>query len=211
MKASAILSAEMRLWRAARDLLLRRALPPTEPGYAVHSGHRQHVMALVVLLLIEAPSVHFIVGALLSPGLGRSLAQLVLGASSGYAIVWLLGDLRLLQETRGLVVEPERLCFDCGQRAQGEVPLDRVARIETGRFESDGGSIRVSPTLVANCRIWLRHAVELRGPWGVRLRGDRVDVHLGDPDALVRTAGKSRPQTVRFAHGLQDRPSASVE
>ena len=189
---------EMRMFVAALATLGFRPLRSPSASGATRFGAMQSraysgtVWTLVVLLLIETPAVHLSLGATMDEGIVRSVSRSVLLLSSIYLGLWLLGDLRLLQESPGVVLGHGRLEIDLGLRARGEVPFDAVVRAERissdvgeGRKEDDATPIRITPMPSPNCRIWLRHPVTIRGLVGLPMRGDRLDIYVDDPDSLV--------------------------
>ncbi len=186
----ALFRRELRLWQAAYAQVTRRPLPPFDAATRVAGFDRgtypKLVVALVVLLALEAPAAHVLIGALTEAGWVRSVLQMVLLSSSLYLVVWLLGDLRLLAESRGFAIEDKALIVELGQRARGRIPLADIDRAWTGA-EGDAPlrSVRLAVGGPVNCHIHLRMPVEIEGPLGLTLRGDHLAVRVDDPDALV--------------------------
>lgn len=199
--AEAVLS-EMRMFVAAMaTLTLRPRRHPITPGRirfgAMGSGvYGATVTALMILLLIEAPAVHLVLGAVMDEGVVRTGTRGVLLFSSIYLGIWLLGDLRLLKESPGVVLGKERLELDLGLRARGEVGFDEIVRAEvvgSGSGEDTDGDvtpIRITPMPTPNCRVWLRQPVTIRGLVGIPMCGDRLDIFVDDPSALVQALGE---------------------
>ncbi len=177
----ALFRRELRLWQAAYAQVTRRPLPPFDAATRVAGFDRgtypKLVVALVVLLALEAPAAHVLIGALTEAGWVRSVLQMVLLSSSLYLVVWLLGDLRLLAESRGFAIEDKALIVELGQRARGRIPL--------AEGDAPLRSVRLAVGGPVNCHIHLRMPVEIEGPLGLTLRGDHLAVRVDDPDALV--------------------------
>lgn len=187
----ALLRREFRLWQAAYAQVTRRPLPSRSDDAKRVAGFERGtypklVIALVVLLALEAPAAHVLVGALTEPGLVRSVLQMLLLSSSLYLVVWLLGDLRLLAESRGFVIEDNTLVVELGQRARGRIPLADIERTWAGG-EDDAPlrCVRLAVGGPVNCHVHLRSQAEIEGPLGLTLRGDHLAVRVDDPDALV--------------------------
>ena len=143
------------------------------------------VVALLVLLAIEAPAVHFVLGALFEPSSTLAVARTVLLGSSAYLGVWLIGDLRILRESPGVVVGGDLLHVELGLRVRGRVPLAAVVAVDTADPGPSPTAIRISPQPEPNCHLLLCEPVILRGPFGIPLRGDRLDLYLDDPAGFV--------------------------
>ena len=186
----ALFRRELRLWQAAYAQVTRRPLPPFDAATRVAGFDRgtypKLVVALVVLLALEAPAAHVLIRALTEAGWVRSVLQMVLLSSSVYLVVWLLGDLRLLAESRGFAIEDKTLIVELGQRARGRIPLADIDRAWAG-VEDDAPlrSVRLAVGGPVNCHIHLRTPAEIEGPLGLTLRGDHLAVRVDDPDALV--------------------------
>jgi|GEM_PF-1943885 len=190
--------AELRLWRGTWALLRRRPLPihddtPQRFHPLDGSAYPQLVGGLGALLLLEIPAVHLALGAMVDPGLLRSALQFGLAVSTIYLGVWVLGDLRLLQESAGITVTPTSIVIDYGQRVCGTIPRSLARGV--GVFEpgaGPNGSIRLAPVpFEANCELRLSEPVRLRGLQGRSVMGDRVVMHLRDPESLAAALERS--------------------
>ncbi|MCH9687369.1 MAG: hypothetical protein K0V04_38400 [Deltaproteobacteria bacterium] len=203
--AEAVVS-EMRMFVAAlATLTLRPLRTPQTPGRVrfgsmASSVYGGTVTALVVLLVIEAPAVHLLLGALMDEGLARSVTQAVLLLSSIYLGVWLLGDLRLLKEAPGVIVGDGRLEIELGLRARGEIGLDEIVGVDLDPIDKgddagadrDATPILIAPMAAPNCRVWLHRPVTMRGLVGIPMRGDRLDIYVDDPSGLAKALDEHR-------------------
>lgn len=191
----------MQIILAAFRSIARKPLAPVEvkPGWrhfgAMETSSYGNVVSMVLLLLVlEAPAVHLILGAVMDDGALRGLIRVLLLASSVYLALWLLGDLRLLRETPGVSLGDGLLTVALGQRVNGEVALANV----TGAQQlieptDDTHAIRITPQPRPNCRIRLSSAVSMRGLFGARLRGEMLDIYVDDPAGLVASIAALHP------------------
>jgi hypothetical protein len=188
--------AEARILVAAWRSIWRRPVEPVDErpgcrdfGAMQTSSYGNTVIMLVLLIVVEAPAVHFILGATMEDGALRALIRGVLLGSSIYLAVWLIGDLRLLRETPGVSLGRDVLTVELGQRVYGEVALEEVtgARLLAPDDEPTDGlhAIRITPQPRPNCRIQLRSVVGMRGMFGMSLQGDVLDIYVDDPAGLV--------------------------
>ena len=113
----------------------------------------------------------------------------VLVGSNIYLALWLIGDLRLLRETPGVLLGQSELAVEMGLRANGRVGLDIVTGaqpIGPDIKPAEGlRAIRITPQPSPNCRIRLRSPVLIRGILGIPLRGEMIDIYVDDPTGLV--------------------------
>jgi hypothetical protein len=187
----ALLRRELRLWQAAYAQITRRPPPALPEDTQRIAGfdrgtYPKLVVALVVLLALEAPAAHVLVGALTDAGLVRSVLQMVLLSSSLYLVVWLLGDLRMLAESRGFAIEDKALLVELGQRASGRILLADIEKSWVGgEDDAPFRSVRLAVGGPVNCHVQLKTPAELEGPLGLTLRGDHLAVRVDDPEALV--------------------------
>jgi hypothetical protein len=110
--------------------------------------------------------------------------------SSVYLALWLIGDLRLLRETPGVLLGKDMLVVELGLRVNGKVGLEAVTGARAldadDAVPCDGSrAIRITPQPRPNCRIQLRSRVSMHGIFGAPLRGDVLDVYVDEPAALV--------------------------
>lgn len=189
-----LLTAEARMLAAAWRALLRRPLRPADvqgQRFSVlgKGTYKKTVTVLLVLLAVEAPAVHLLLGALMEPTLSRTVAQAVMLVSSLYLAVWVLGDLRLLRESAGVVVTAEAVVFDVGQRAQGVVPREHIAQAlaepPSDPIAGTPGAARVTPMPPPNTTISLHTPAVLRGVYGLRKQTRAIDLYVDDPAALA--------------------------
>lgn len=147
------------------------------------------VTTVLVLLAVEAPAMHLLLGALMDATPTRAIVQAVLLASSLYLALWLVGDLRLLRESVGVEVTEDAVVFDIGQRVQGQVAresiVEALAEPPQDPIAGTPGALRVTPMALPNCRLTLREPASLRGLYGRGHTTSRVDLYVDDPEAFV--------------------------
>ena len=179
--------------------ILRRPLETrADPSGGQHFGSMETsaygntVAVLLLLLVVEAPAVHALLGAAMQDGVLRAVIRAALLVSSAYLAVWLLGDLRLLRETPGVSIDGDVLRVALGARVHGEVRLSQVtsARRLTGTEETVR-AIRITPQPAPNCRIQLSASVTMRGIFGIPVQGDALDIYVDNPDGLVSALARS--------------------
>ena len=215
--AEAVLS-EARVVVAAMRSITLRSIKQLEqrPGWRRFgametSSYGNTVTMLMLLVVLEAPGVHLLIGASMEEGPLRDGVRGVLLGSSIYLAIWLIGDLRLLRETPGVLLGSDILAVEMGVRAQGQVSLDTVAGAQLlGEPRAVQGcavrAIRVSPQPRPNCRIQLRSAVTLRGLVGIPVTGEALDLYVDDPSGLVRSVEKA----IAHRPTLAEPPQASM-
>lgn len=212
--------AELRIFvAAAASLTLRpRPQPCTTEGerFSVmeRSTHPATVVVLVVLLAIEAPTAHLLLGALMDEGPLRSLLRGGLLLSSVYLAIWLIGDLRLLRTTPGVVLTTDDLVVDVGLRMRGRVPLHHVVAAERIGPETEPSgealpTIRVTPQPAPNCLLTLDAEVALRGLLGLEARGRRVALYVDEPERLLRALHQLGPRQGAPHTAHDDEPRAA--
>ncbi|HKP61373.1 MAG TPA: hypothetical protein VJV78_31810 [Polyangiales bacterium] len=191
----------MQILLAAFKSIARRPLAPVEvkPGWhrfgAMETSSYGNLVSMVLLLLVlEAPAVHLILGAVMEDGALRGVIRILLLSSSVYVALWLIGDLRLLRETPGVMLGDGMLMVALGQRVNGEVALTNVTAAQRLLEPADDtSSIRITPQPRPNCRIRLSSAVSMRGLFGAPLRGEMLDVYVDDPAGLVASIAALHP------------------
>lgn len=190
-------TTEARVIFAALKSLARRPLQPVqvEPGWrrfgAMDTSSYGNIVAMLLLLIVvETPATHIILGSLMHPSATRAVLRILLVGSSVYVAVWLLGDLRLLRETPGVLLGQAELLVELGVRVNGSVQLANITHAEllNARLSSssrDSNTIRITPQPKPNCRVYLRSPVSMRGLFGIARRGAKLDVYVDDPEGLV--------------------------
>jgi hypothetical protein len=158
-------------------------------GAMERSSYGQAVTVLLMLIAVELPAVHLIVGAVMEEGALRSLVRGVLLGSSAYLALWLIGDLRLLRETPGVWLSPDALVIELGLRVRGRVEWSNVIGAQVLAAEDDPPAdqsrvIRITPLPRPNCRVRMRSPVSMRGILGLPLQGDMLDLYVDDPAGL---------------------------
>jgi hypothetical protein len=189
--------AEARILVAAFESLARKPLKRVDvkPGWrrfgAMETSSYGHVVSMLLLLIVlEAPALHFILGAVMQDGALRSSIRGLLLGSSMYLAVWLIGDLRLLRETPGVLLGKDVLAVELGVRVNGEVALENVTGAQClvardTKPTAGSRAIRITPQPQPNCRIRLSSAVAMRGIFGSPLQGEMLDIFVDDPTGLV--------------------------
>ena len=190
-------TSELRVLVAAARSLSRRPLEPLEvkPGWrrfgAMQRSSYGNIVAMLWLLIaLEAPAVHLILGAIMVDGALRGVIRTLLLATSIYLALWLLGDLRLLRETPGVLLGDDVLVVEMGVRVQGTVALAQVTGAQllgdqAANPSAGSGAIRITPQPPPNCRIRLSSPARMRGLFGIPLRGELLDIYVDDPAGLV--------------------------
>ncbi len=158
-------------------------------GAMERSSYGQAVTVLLMLIAVELPAVHLILGAVMEEGALRSLVRGVLLGSSAYLALWLIGDLRLLRETPGVWLSPDALVIELGLRVRGRVEWSNVIGAQVLAAEDDPPAdqsrvIRITPLPRPNCRVRMRSPVSMRGILGLPLQGDMLDLYVDDPAGL---------------------------
>ena len=188
---------EARILVAALMSIGQRPLKPVDvkPGWrrfgAMDTSSYGNIVAMLVLLIaVEAPAVHLILGAVMEDGALRGTIRGLLLGSSIYLAMWLIGDLRLLRETPGVLLGKDVLAVEMGLRVNGKVGLENVTGAHSVVAEdakpTDGSpAIRITPQPAPNCRIRLSSAVSMRGLFGIPLRGEMLDISVDDPAGLI--------------------------
>jgi hypothetical protein len=194
-----ILRSELRLLgAAARALSFRPRAEPAEVEGVVRfapatAEYQQLVVALIVMLLIEIPLAHLVLGMIIDDGPGWTGVRGALILGSVYLIVWLIGDLRLLRESPGVSVG-QSIRVELGQRARGEVALSDVTAVQVlsglDNEQSDAEAtlertVRITARPAPNVRVVLKRPVSMVGRFGIPRSGTRLDIHVDEPQALV--------------------------
>ena len=124
--AIGVTSELRRLLAALRALSFRPVVRPAPAegtrcfGAMAGGQNTQVVVGVLLLLAIEIPLVHLVLGAVLDQGPWRQLVRTGLLAGSVYLAIWLIGDLRLLRESAGVCVGADGIRVALGGRVQGE-------------------------------------------------------------------------------------------
>ena len=96
----------------------------------VGSMYPKFIGALLFVILLEIPAMHFIVQLLMNEGPLRSSVQFVFLAFAAYAIVWVIGEYRLIQESKGFYFGEGFFRINLGIRADAIISFDFVESIE---------------------------------------------------------------------------------
>jgi hypothetical protein len=160
---------------------LRRASPPAE-SYTVHRevGYAGIVFALLMVLGIESVGMHMLVSR------WSGAFAWILSALSGYAFVWLIGDLRAMG-ARPIRLTVTHLHLRVGLRWEADVPIQDIIAVEmAGRREKrqDRQSL-VAPLLgQPNVQIRLRVPTEVLGMYGMHRTVTRIWLTVDDGEAF---------------------------
>lgn len=135
--------------------------------------------ALAALVAIETFALHLIVHAH-APALAWALT-----ATSIATIAWMIADAIAIARG-GVEVAPGGLDVRVGQRARVRIAWRAIARVERheGRLARAPGLIRAG-VLGTDVIVHLRAPIVVRGPLGVRRRGDRLALAIDDVDGFV--------------------------
>ena len=183
--------------RASLALLLRRPRPPKPSGGfgALEDSLIKNVVIFSALLTVfEVPFLHWLVSRWW-PGHGWIHAVVLI--SHVLVLLWLAGDLRLMQSSWHRV-DAEGLWVHLGDRWRGRVPLEMIAaaRCEAPQDESPfepapRGVAKISPLEPPNVVVALTGAVSLRN------RGREVEVNalwlrVDAPEDFVGAIGTAK-------------------
>jgi hypothetical protein len=153
------------------------------------SQYRGILLGLLLLLAVEAPLVHLLIGNIMDPGTAVTVVQRLLLGLSVYGAIWLIGDARLMKESSHLL-GPDGLDVSLGLRWRGHIPYRAMAGVEATAVEGEpaGGSVvSITPVTldVPNVILRLREPVELTGLFGIRKAATEVRLYVDEPRALV--------------------------
>jgi len=150
------------------------------------------VVAIWVLLAIEVPAVHLILGSFLEPSPTRELLRWLMIGSSLDLGLWLIGDLRLMRERPVLCFQPDRMELRLGQRACADIPRDQLTTLRCispsappPAAPSPARPLRITPLQAPNLRIELSERIEIRLLYGLKRSVQVFEVYVDDPAAAV--------------------------
>lgn len=174
-----VLAAELGLLYYACTPRLAAHVPPGARAFACvrRSGQAGLTAVLTLLFVGEGVALHLLL-ARWSP-----LAAWLLTASSGYALLWLVADLRALR-ARPLLVDGDELVVRAGLRWSARVPLRSVVRVTRKPASAE----RRNLAFLAQPTRWIEldAPLELHGPFGLRRHARALGLVPDEPEELER-------------------------
>jgi hypothetical protein len=162
-----------------------RSAPYAPRGAEAFTVHRRSGAGALVFALSLAGAGEAI-GAHLLLARWSAAAAWTATALSLYGLAWLAGDWRALA-LRPVLLHPRELEVRIGLRWRATVPLAAVTRVCRGPDpRNHPGALRASPLGPPLLYLHLAAPVELRGPFGMRRRGDCVGLRVDDAEGLAR-------------------------
>jgi len=155
---------------------------PTE-GFSTHRERSYFVIAGVIgfLLLVETLGLHVILSHV------SVVAAWIVTALSIYSLVWIVGDTQAVR-LHPLRLTPDGLVIVQGLRWRTEVPwqiLDAAEPIDA----APAGVRRLGP-IGANVLLRLRAPVDLRGPFGLHRRADRLALTVDGRESFLAAVSR---------------------
>jgi hypothetical protein len=168
------------LLAAVGRAMTRRPLPAPEDGFGALATSRypQLVLLICIVCCAEAPALHLLLPSLLG---APALVHGALALLHGYSLLWLLGDLRLMRESRHRASR-EGLAVDLGQRARAFVPRAAIAAVHVGA--APDGSLHITPREAPNLVVELSEPVQVELLVGKRVTR-RLALFVDDPVRLA--------------------------
>jgi hypothetical protein len=177
--ARAIMTTELGILAAAGRALLRRPLRATGDGAFTTTRESTYpgiVLALVMLVILEAIPVHFLLAS-------HPVAQLVVLAVHVYSVAWIVGDLRAMRDSAHRC-EPRALVLHLGMRGAARIPYRAIARVTVTETPRDG-ALHLTPADAPNLLVETKRAVVVRGLFGIRKKTCAIHLYVDDPRALA--------------------------
>ncbi len=194
------LAAELETWRSLLGRAARRELPDKRFSSLRGRAEFNFVVAIWVMLAIEVPVVHLILGRWIDPGPGRELFRWGLAAASLYGGLWLVADLRRARRSPGVAVEETALVLDYGVRAWARIEWARLAGAEALAGEGaeavelrKRGGLRLTIMSAPNLRLRLRTPVVVHGAFGTQREVEVIDLFVADPEGLLAALAGRAP------------------
>lgn len=174
------------------DVAPRGPLPSADPVRLRSWANSQYggvLAGLLLVLAVEAPLVHLLIGEMMNPGTAATVIQRVFLFASAYAAIWLIGDARLMKESAH-EAGPSGLDVSLGLRWHGHIPYAAMASVEmtTSGGEGQGAAVvSIQPVTldVPNVVLRLRRPVTIVGMFGIRREAMEVRLFVDEPSALV--------------------------
>ena len=148
------------------------------------------VVAIWVLLAIEMPAMHLLLGSFMEPSPGREVLRWGMLASSLYLGSWLVGDLRLMREAPLLRFRGRSVELRLGQRVRADLEVADIAEVHRIVDEPsrprDPKRLRVTPLQAPNLRIELKAPTRVRMLYGIQREVQAIELFVDDPEAALR-------------------------
>lgn len=200
---------EMRIVGAALRSLTRRPIRRAADVHpAAGSSWRAIAIALTLVTVAEGVAVHALLAAfdITHPLLHGAMAVLHVAG-----VLWLLGDLRLMNET-GHRIGADGVDVELGLRGRAHLPWAWIERLDAGELEPPDRLIGerwpahlvpVTAGETPNITLHLNREATVHGLFGSTRRGTVIALYLDDPRAFAEAVTNARP-----AAGPADRTSA---
>ena len=143
------------------------------------SGHVSLVVVLLFLFAVEGTVIHYLLQ------MWNVYAAWIVTASTIYAALWLIADLRAAV-ARPVLVGRDRLLVRAGFRFDAEIPSSSIQEIVNARpFQS---SRPVATTFFGEPSHWvlLRKEIEGEGPYGFARKADAIGLTPDNPSEFER-------------------------
>lgn len=143
------------------------------------STYASVAMGLGIAVVLDAVPVHLLLR-------GHPVLQAVLLAVHLYAIVWLVGDLRLLREAT-CRFERSAFVIDLGVRGAARVPFHAIAAASACEPDRPPAKdeARLTPGDPPNVLLRLAKAIVVRRVFGVRHRVRTVRLYVDEPARFI--------------------------
>jgi hypothetical protein len=146
-------------------------------SYHVKSGYGGIVFALAAATVVEGAAVHLLVHGRSAP------AAWFLSGMSAYGLLWMVGDYQAVR-LRPIVVANDGLHLRTGLRWSVTVPWSDVAAVaDAGRAPLPRRApnwVRMTPIGAPRLIVQLRREAEVRGPYGITRRVQRIGLTVDD-------------------------------
>jgi hypothetical protein len=164
---------------AAGRALLRRPIASSEITFTRDSTYPSIALSLIIIILVEEIPAHVLLR-------GHPVAQWVALLIHGYAILWLIGDLRALREST-CRFERTAIAIQLGFRGAARVPFRSIAQMSSGApgdvpRENEG---RLTPGDPPNVFLTLKRPIVMRGLFGTRRRVKVLRLYVDDPAVFL--------------------------
>jgi hypothetical protein len=175
---AAMFVSELVIVHAALRALSRR--PRRSPaGFSLleSSSYPKLVFALLLLSSLEAPATHLLASALAH---GHAFTvHLILLFVHGYTFLWLIGDLRLLRESRH-ACEAHGIQLSLGARARAFVPYQDIVEVRSTVPERTP-HLRITPMDTANVVLVLKVPAKVESMFGLTKHTACIALYVDDP------------------------------
>jgi hypothetical protein len=195
-----IVISELRIIFAFLQVLTLRPLRNFYQAQPYHplngSMYPKLLVAVGFIVILEIPAMHFLFHAIMDEGTARSIVQGVFLFFGIYGLVWLMGDLRLLKESRGIFFEEDMMKIRMGLRANADIPVNKILRAEKstppdplpGQFTAqESGTLQVTVFDKPNVLLSFDSALSIRMLFGMEKSTKFLRLYLPDPDDFVKS------------------------